>query len=1247
MSLTEDRVPGDDRERSPSFQLTLDSSHPQLLSGLDALLRLGLIEEERVKQIGRIYLSRPLPTPQETVQRTQPTLEKVAIVSPETRSDETPSLSILGRAWESFKQELSVRLLLFLGVFLVVVSSGVLAATQWERFPPAGQYGVLGAYTFAFWLVGRQAARQETLQLTAKTLQTIFLLLVPLNFWALDTFGLRQSLLGQLTLAVATIVLSALTYTRQQDISPTRLLCYLALSYLHLIWGVAGGLAALYVGVVAGGIALIGRYPRNRISGSAYLLHGVGILVIRATFIELLPAETTGLAIASLGFLLTDFGHQQRDGLGDRGESHGPLLRVWEGFGVSLLLLGWIFGLQNTYPWQAIIAGGLGLGYLSRSLVRDWRRWQVAALFFFGLQEVILFWVLLPQAWRNHLIDPLARLTDTESFPGLLASVLLQVYLVVALARIEWLYRRDRSSLARFAGWLTLGFGCILTLSSLLSPGLRTINLFISTAALVFVVLRRPNPILIYFTHLVGLFSIYGGVDWILPEPEIEVWAGISLVLLLLEWEASLRFEAFPHWRSSCWYYGLGLATLSYIFLLEESLGEPWGLLWLSVPLALTRVAHRDRSRRQETAWLATVTLILAQVLVISLPGARIASLGIATGLMLVNVRYLQALPAAAVHVGFGLAWLVAILWKPVNGSNWWIVSGFSIIALWSLYHWFGVRGTWIGGLYQQACDRFGGVLMLSELAALSGFHLAFAPLVRNLQVTIACLLIGGAIAVRYSGAWNNFAVICAGWTGELLLLTAVGLAGGDRLDSAIANIVVDLLLLVLTEWLLQRRGLSLWSLKYLPLFYALLGMVLRWDIIEAYTGLLTLGASIAGIWVGQRSAGDRWLVYISLGGLTASWYELVWYRLSPLSGEQIADTLTILAALAAVIAVIYRCLAWFWFSRHEKALLQLSENEIVLTAHIHWTIAAGLLIGAIAGSLNANPQLTPLAITLELILAIYAWIEGRGERPGIWIYLGFICLAALGIHARAVWTNLKIIAPWVGGISSAIALLIYPLPWPGWGWQAQPWQWSLLSVPVGSIIVTAEVVATPSLWMGAIAYVMFARWRRNWRWTYLTVAFVEWALWRHLEIWQLQSAFLAAVLTGVFILYIARVDPFLSGERSQRHLWRCIGTGIICISAFYFYSDPGWTPAGASFLFILFGIGLQVRAYLFIGLAVFLATIFNQALLLVRDYSFFKWIIGLVLGIALIAIAANFERRREQLYTIIRHWFEQFRSWE
>jgi len=101
-----------------------------------------------------------------------------------------PEPNFLTSMLQSLGAELSVRWLLFLGLFLVVVSSGVLAASQWERFPASGQYGVLFLYTLSFWGFSFWAGRQDNLRLTAQTLLIATLLLIPVNFWAMDSFKL-------------------------------------------------------------------------------------------------------------------------------------------------------------------------------------------------------------------------------------------------------------------------------------------------------------------------------------------------------------------------------------------------------------------------------------------------------------------------------------------------------------------------------------------------------------------------------------------------------------------------------------------------------------------------------------------------------------------------------------------------------------------------------------------------------------------------------------------------------------------------------------------------------------------------------------------------------------------------------------------------------------------------------------------------------------------------------------------------
>ncbi|MDB9379035.1 DUF2157 domain-containing protein, partial [Nodularia sphaerocarpa CS-585A2] len=134
------------------IELNLPSSHPQLLEGLDIWLRLGLISDIQVRQLCRQFLVcpvilEPVTQPERvsiTVSDPVKSLPVAALASSSRRQTpkKPPEPSFLTSMLQSLGAELSVRWLLFLGLFLVVVSSGVLAASQWERFPASGQYGV-------------------------------------------------------------------------------------------------------------------------------------------------------------------------------------------------------------------------------------------------------------------------------------------------------------------------------------------------------------------------------------------------------------------------------------------------------------------------------------------------------------------------------------------------------------------------------------------------------------------------------------------------------------------------------------------------------------------------------------------------------------------------------------------------------------------------------------------------------------------------------------------------------------------------------------------------------------------------------------------------------------------------------------------------------------------------------------------------------------------------------------------------
>ncbi len=159
--------------RSFTLRLTLPSDHPQLLTGLEQWQRLGLISPTWLANFCETVLTCPLPEPELVL----PPFPSLPIPSePGTSPAVSSGLDTVPLAapprphpWQGIWEELGVVWLLAVGVFLVVVSSGVLAIAQWQVASPGGQYSILWLYTLVFWQLGRWSARQPRLRLTKNT----------------------------------------------------------------------------------------------------------------------------------------------------------------------------------------------------------------------------------------------------------------------------------------------------------------------------------------------------------------------------------------------------------------------------------------------------------------------------------------------------------------------------------------------------------------------------------------------------------------------------------------------------------------------------------------------------------------------------------------------------------------------------------------------------------------------------------------------------------------------------------------------------------------------------------------------------------------------------------------------------------------------------------------------------------------------------------------------------------------------
>ncbi|HEY9741156.1 MAG TPA: DUF2157 domain-containing protein, partial [Coleofasciculaceae cyanobacterium] len=1086
-----------------NVELTTNASHPKLLAGVDALLRLGLLTDALVQKLCRENLTCPLPEPSSApaqVSPRTPTSQRLPDFATDFAPEElaapvprqpTPSPSWLTEMLQSLQAELSVRWLLFLGVFMVVVSSAVLAASQWKNFPASGQYGVLLGYTLTFWAVCSWANRQSNLRLTAQTLQIVTLLLVPVNFWAMDGFRLWRNPIDWIVVAFATAILSAIAFLlwKREQQPPLPIINYLGLSYLHWGWSLPGfPLVAVYLGTGATLATFYTECRRRKVQGrinsshrsgkvSPYILHpstfqiavyGIGILLFRAIFVVGVDIQQLGLAIGAYGWFLSWLSQQQQSSLAEEPEL--PQFS-WEWLGGGLLFLGWLVSVGVDFPWQAIAVSGLGLWFFSSRLQRFWQHLDLAAILGIGLQSIWLFWRLIPSDIQTQLVATATQLTGSQDTPFALLSLVLFPYLIFIVGLIDWLDRRQQPHLAEFGEAIALSFGTLLTVISSVNPLLRTLNLLNSTITLGIVSRRRGAlaisrnfELLVYLTHITGIATLLCAIDYLLPNLNRGEWAAISLAFMVGEWALTLgsqNSELTTHnsqlraiGRRSAWHLGLALAGLSYALLLmnyQAALENPsanvteWGLLWLITPLSLTGVATwTSGSRRQFASGLSVAALVAVQFLTLGIPHFRLVSLAVATILMLVNTRYLREQNAAAITVGFGLSFLGMFLWEGVPGlprlslEGWLVAGAIAFTSLWLIRSWLSRRSTQLAPLYVLATDGWAIALCSLELILLTLHSLAvyWGWLSPAVAVLIAGIVTMGAIAYRSWRHPSNWSIYALGWCLEVLTAEGLGFIDRSFLNLGIANLALGLIVQLVGDWWQRRAGIrnvpSSWHV--IPLLYGILGALLRWGTFANWTGLSTLALAAIAIGIGRRRQEFKPLIYLALLGVSVSAYEVLLYQLSQLSGGSTGDGLIVMAALGTSIMYAYRVLSP-WLIEY----LHLTKEELKAIAHLHWAWSSLLLIAGTA----YQPQSLTLGFGVGAFLVQYAIFEGRNHpNPKIgeiWVYLGFSEAVAM----RLYWLSLPVarllsgpLGPWKGAIASVFAYFLFILPWERWGWQ-------------------------------------------------------------------------------------------------------------------------------------------------------------------------------------------------------------------
>jgi len=1168
--------------------------------------------------------------------------------------------------------ELSVIWLLGLGVFLVVLSSAVLAATQWARFNAVGQYLVLLAYTLVFWGIGLWSSRNEHLQLTSRTLQMITLLLVPLNFWAMDGLGVWTSTGGFLVVAIAAVALTlaALQVLSQQQTPAIKQANALGLSFLHFGWEWAAmPVLAVYGGVLGSAIATLftratGTDPppssASRRWSTLTVFFALGLLLLRGLAVI---AEDNwgqlGLAFGLYGATWIWLG-QRRWGQSqaEPGESVSaglaPKGSIW--LGRALLWWGWLIAIDD-FRFQAFGVSVLGLGLRLQALQKLGRRRDLLVGYAIAVQLAFVGWQLVPSALRDGIMTPLSAWASTRGGDAYaLLGLSLFPYVVAMVALADGYLRQGNTKLGQFSDGIALGSNILLTLCSLFSHPVLVVHLMASTVtALVGAWRRTPTRRWrIFLCHGLTLVTTIVTIDYCWPSLAFTDWIGVMTALAVL-W--LLLSKGLPgQWGKTASLYGYGLSGLSHCLLwshlINTNFQSSLGWVGFLIPLTLTLIG------RYRVSVFATG---MAIPLTLAIPWTRLIGLGSATGLTLANSTSYRRPWVALMTIALGLGFVVSV-WEdlvpgyPTHAADWCIVTVGLMAGLWLLWRWLP-NPTETGpstlvtvpSIYKNATDTWSHVLAVGLLVFMS---LALAFLYAGLGAPLRAFAIAQVgflvvLVLRYWGQFQAITVYLCGWAVELLVAQLLAWQEPVAVHLAVPTLGLGVVALILAVAIRQAWPSLVSPLHSLTLAYAVLALALRSTTATAWTGWLVVGAALLLLEVGRRNqqAELRWLALL---GLSLGWYELVIYQLLQADGGSPVDGVIVLAGVAALIMAVYR-LAANRLDRH----LHLPQADLIWAAHSHWLVGSVLMLGVGIALSFTDADLAWGGVAIATALLLYALLQGRtGDHSRLksaWVYGGLVELVGWFALLRFTVPTLAFLDAWWGAVACAVAVPVYWIPWSRRGWPQRPWRVMAVAVPLVITVLTAGFDHIPTLWILAGFYGWLAWHSRRVQVSYLSAFCIVWAVWVWLEQQSIQDTLAFVLPFGMALLYIAQVDPFLSNANAKgsRHWLRLIAAGIILLTALF---TDRWTglPVGVMALgAVAAGLFFRTRAFLYMGTVVFILNALNQLILLNAEYPFIKWVVGILVGVALIWIAADFERRRDQWLVLTQNWMQDLDGWQ
>jgi len=200
----------------------------------------------------------------------------------------------------------------------------------------------------------------------------------------------------------------------------------------------------------------------------------------------------------------------------------------------------------------------------------------------------------------------------------------------------------------------------------------------------------------------------------------------------------------------------------------------------------------------------------------------------------------------------------------------------------------------------------------------------------------------------------------------------------------------------------------------------------------------------------------------------------------------------------------------------------------------------------------------------------------------------------------------------------------------------------------VGGWFVGIEISIGTLIGTG-VFYSMLASIRRQRRYGYLAVTLFNLALqvsliWQGLRLSVHPQLFITPI--GLTLVGIAQLNRHEFSPQAIHSLRSFAAVIIYASSTIELYTAGGWAPiilAALCLLGILCGMALRIRPFLYLGTAFLLLDIFVQIYRVGQTNSWIWWISGISLGLAILVLFAWFERKREQVLSLL----DSLKEWD